>query len=70
MAAIKVYTVRLPQEEAQRADLVARAEGISINDVFRTALQHYFDVKRTDEDFMRRARAMLARDSDIVEGLD
>ncbi len=70
MAAIKVLTVRLPQEEAQRAELVARADGISVNDVFRSALQHYFDLKRADADFMQRARAMLARDSDIVEGLD
>ena len=67
--ATKVVTVRIDPEDARRAEVVARTEGISVNEVFRRALLSYFDLKRADADFVERARAMIARDAEIVGGL-
>jgi hypothetical protein len=65
----KVVTVRLDPDDARRAEVVARTEGISVNEVFRRALLTYFELKRADADFVERAQAMIARDAEIVGGL-
>jgi hypothetical protein len=67
--ATKVVTVRIDPEEARRAEVVARADGISVNEVFRRALLSYLEVKRADPEFVERARAMIARDAEVVGGL-
>jgi hypothetical protein len=69
MQAIKVITVRINPEEARPAEIIARTDDISVNEVFRRALLHYFELKRADSDFVERARAMLARDAEIVGSL-
>jgi hypothetical protein len=48
---------------------VARAEEISVNELLRRALLHYIELKRADADFVERAKAMLARDAEIVSKL-
>jgi predicted transcriptional regulator len=65
----KVVTVRIDPEEAHRAEIVARTDQVSVNEVFRQALLHYFELKRADADFVERAKAMIARDAEIVGGL-
>jgi hypothetical protein len=65
----KVITVRLDPEDARLAEIVARAEEVSVNEVFRRALLSYIEVKRSDADFVERACAMVARDAEIVGGL-
>ncbi len=67
--ATKVVTVRISPEDARRAEIVARTEGTSVNEVFRRALLSYFEAKRADADFVERAKAMVARDAEIVVGL-
>ena len=67
-AKTKVITVRIGSDDAQRAEIAARVDGISVNEVFRRALLEYFERKREDEDFVARARAMVARDAEIVGG--
>jgi hypothetical protein len=69
MADMKVLTVRMCPDDAHLAEMVARTEGVSVNEVFRLALTHYFELKRTDPEFMARAKAMMARDAEIVEGI-
>jgi hypothetical protein len=61
-----VLTLRLPPVEARRAEIIARTEEISVNEVIRQALLHYFELKGADADFVARARAMLAQDAEIV----
>jgi len=68
-AKTKVVTVRIAPADAHLAEIVARVDEISVNEVFRRALVHYFEHKRSDEDFAERARAMVARDAEIVSGL-
>jgi predicted transcriptional regulator len=69
MQSSKVLTLRIPPEEARRAEIIARTEETSVNEVIRQALMHYFELKRADADFVARARAMLARDAEIVSTL-
>ena len=66
MQSCKVLTLRIPPEEARRAEIIARTEETSVNEVIRQALMHYFELKRADADFVARAKAMLARDAAIV----
>jgi predicted transcriptional regulator len=66
---VKVITVRLAPEDAHRAEMVARVDEISVNEVFRQALEHYLALKQADAGFMARAKAMVARDAEIVGGL-
>jgi hypothetical protein len=65
----KVITVRLDPEDAHRAELVARTDEVSVNEVFRRALLNYFNLKLADADFVERATSMVARDAEIVGGL-
>jgi hypothetical protein len=65
----KVITVRIDPEDAHRAEIVARTDEVSVNEVFRQALLHYLQLKRQDPDFVERATAMVARDAEIVGGL-
>jgi hypothetical protein len=65
----KVITVRVSPEEALRAEIVARVDEMSVNEVFRRALLQYFDSKRADADFVARATAMVALENEIVGGL-
>jgi hypothetical protein len=67
-AKTKVITVRIAPDDAQRAEIAARVDGISVNEVFRRALLEYFERKRADADFVERAKAMVARDAEIVGG--
>jgi ribbon-helix-helix CopG family protein len=69
MKALKCITVRVDPEDARAAEIVARAEEISVNEVFRRALLHYFELKRADADFVERCKTMLARDAEIVDKL-
>jgi hypothetical protein len=67
-AKAKVITVRISPEDARRAEIAARVDGISVNEVFRLAFLEYFERKRADADFVERAKAMVARDAEIVGG--
>ena len=64
-AKIKVITVRIATDDAQRAEIAARVDGILVNEVFRLAFLEYFERKRADADFVARAKA---RDAEIVGG--
>ena len=66
----KVITVRIDAEEARRAEFVARAEGSSVNEVFRQALLHYFELKWADTEFVARAKAMVAHDAELAGALE
>lgn len=66
MRETKVIAVRVSPDEARRAEIVARADGVSVNEVFRSALGRYLQFKRQDPELQERARAMVARNAEIV----
>jgi hypothetical protein len=65
----KVVTLRINAEEVQRADIVFRVEGISVNEVLRRSFECYFEKRRSDPAFVERANAVVARDAELVKEL-
>ena len=65
----KATTVRLPDELAETADVVARAQGVSVNTLIIGALRIELDRVRQDQDFMDRLRAQVERDQEILDRL-
>jgi len=65
----KATTVRLPEDLADTADVVARARGVSVNQVILDALQSEVDRVRKDEEFMTLLHSLVERDKEILDRL-
>ncbi len=65
----KPTTVRLPQDLAETAEVVARGKGVSVNTLIVDALTAEIERVRQDQDFIERLRAMTARDGEILDRL-
>lgn len=65
----KPTTVRLPQDLAETAEVVARGKGVSVNTLIVDALTAEIERVRQDQDFIDRLRAMTARDGEILDRL-
>jgi hypothetical protein len=65
----KATTVRLPEELADTAEVVARARGVSVNALILDALHAEVDRVRADEEFMGQFRTLVARDKEILDRL-
>ena len=62
-------TVRLPDELADEAEVVARIRGASLNQLIIDALEAEIERVRADEDFAARAKSLLKRDREIINRL-
>ncbi len=62
-------TVRLSDE--QRADLaaVARADGTSVADTVRAAIDEHIAARRGDSEFQKRLAAIIERDRELLDRL-
>lgn len=65
----KQTTVRLPDEIAEKAELVARTQGISVNQLIINSLSVQIEQARNDREFMDRARFFVERDKAILDAL-
>jgi predicted DNA-binding ribbon-helix-helix protein len=65
----KTTTVRMPEELADTAEVVARARGISVNALIIEALAAEVDRVRQDKEFTSRLRALVERDKEILDRL-
>ena len=65
----KTTTVRMSEELAETAEVVARGRGISVNALIVDALEAEVDRVRQDEEFMARLRELTARDKEILDRL-
>ena len=65
----KQTTIRLPEELAETAEVVARGKGISVNALVVDALSVEVERVRADEDFMTRLRRLAERDKEILDRL-
>jgi hypothetical protein len=65
----KSTTVRMPEELAETAEVVARARGVSVNELVLDALRAELDRVRSDTEFMERLRALVERDREILDRL-
>ncbi|MBA3737478.1 MAG: ribbon-helix-helix protein, CopG family [Actinobacteria bacterium] len=65
----KATTVRLPEDLAETAEIVARARGVSVNQVILDAIQAEVDRVRQDEEFMGLLHTLVERDKEILDRL-
>ena len=65
----RTTTVRLPDELADEAEVVARIRGASLNQLIIDALEAEIERVRADEDFAARAKSLLKRDREIINRL-
>ncbi len=65
----KTTTVRLPEELAATAEVVARGRGMSVNGLVIEALIAEIARVKDDSDFMEKLRALTERDREILDRL-
>lgn len=65
----RTTTVRMPEELAEKADVIARGRGISANALMLEALETEIERVRHDEDFMQQLRDLTERDREILDRL-
>ncbi|MCA1702656.1 MAG: hypothetical protein LC808_05070 [Actinobacteria bacterium] len=65
----KATTVRLPEDLAETAEVVARGRGTSVNALVVEALEAEIARVRADKDFMEKLRALTERDKEILDRL-
>ena len=65
----RTTTVRIPEELADTAEVVARARGVSVNALILDALQSEVDRVKHDKQFMAVLRSHIERDKEILDRL-
>ena len=59
----------MPEELAEKADVIARGRGISVNALMLEALESEIERVRHDDEFMGRLRELTERDREILDRL-
>jgi len=65
----KQTTVRLPDDLADKAEVIARTRGTSVNQLIIDSLIIEIDRVRSDTSFMSRAKELVERDKEIIDEL-
>ena len=65
----KHTTVRLPDELADKVDAVARAKGMSVNQLIIDSLTAEIDRVGDDKDFLATLKRLVDRDQEILDRL-
>ncbi len=65
----KTTTVRMPEDLAETAEVVARGRGISVNALVLEALEAEIDRVKGDDEFMDQLRSLAERDKEILDRL-
>jgi hypothetical protein len=65
----KQSTLRLPDELASEAEVVARVQGTSLNQLVVDSLKSEIARVRSDADFADRARRLIERDRELLDRL-
>jgi hypothetical protein len=63
----KITTLRLPSDMAREAEVFARVQGISFNAFIVRSVEAEIERVRANKNLMKRARAALDRDRDIID---
>lgn len=65
----KAMSLRLPAEQAAAIDAVARADGMSVTDAIRVAIDAHIDARRSDDEFQGRLKQYIRDHQDVLERL-
>lgn len=66
---MKAMTLRLNPEQAAELEAVADADGISVSESVRQAIDAHVATRRGDEAFQERLRRRIEENQDILERL-
>lgn len=65
----KTTTVRMSEDLAQTAEVIARGRGISVNALVVEALEAEVARAKADHDFVDKLRSLAERDREILDRL-
>lgn len=65
----KAMTLRLPADQASELEAVSRAEGKTVTDTVREAIDLLIAERRKDKSFRERIRKTIEEDREILERL-
>jgi hypothetical protein len=65
----KMLTLRLPAEQAQDIETLARVHGVSVSEEIRDAIAARVEAKRTDREFQERLQRLLEQERTVLERL-
>lgn len=65
----KVMTLRLPADQARDIEAVARADGQSLTEAVRAAIDTHIESRRKDAEFAERIRQMMREERETLERL-
>jgi hypothetical protein len=66
---VKAMTLRLQREQAAQLEAVAAADGMSVSDAVRVAIDAHIEARRADKAFQDRLRRNLEEQREILERL-
>jgi hypothetical protein len=65
----KAMTLRMPAPLRREAELVARVDEVSVNELVRTALRDHIAARRKDGAFRNRLARIIAENQEILDRL-
>jgi class 3 adenylate cyclase len=65
----RALTLRLPADQAAKLEAVARADGVSVSEAVRAAIQDRIEARRTDREFQARIKRMMEEERAVLEQL-
>lgn len=65
----KALTLRLPVDQAEALEAIARVDEVSISEEIRRAITAHIEARRQDEAFRERLRTSIERNREILERL-
>lgn len=65
----RALTLRLPADQAAQLDAVARADGVSVSEAVRAAIQDRIEARRKDRAFQARIKQMMEEERAVLEQL-
>lgn len=66
-AETRAFTVRVPVEQAEALELIAKTDGISVAEEVRSALLERIEARKADPDFMALVKATVERSQAAVD---
>lgn len=66
---MKMLTLRLPEEQAQELEALARVEGVSVSEEIRDAITDRVANKLQDEEFQARLKRLMEQERSVLERL-
>jgi predicted DNA-binding protein len=65
----KAFTMRLPEDKAAELEAVARADGVSVSEAVREAIDSHIEARRKDKNFQARLSRLIEDNQRVLDRL-